>query len=138
MDKLFVIVTTPMGMWLGVTQKTNYDSWFGGTALVLENPKNLIATQSGPGRVELRLAPLYLGGTIQKSVAIFPTTVELLGQITKNSAGNEICSEHTSLFSMYSQAVQEWKAAQSGLYLAKAGDIPGPGTLPRAPTPLRR
>jgi hypothetical protein len=119
---LFVIITTGMGMWIGRATQDAYDSWTLGNALQLRDARGLIIRPEDAQRVSMNIGPIYPGDTPQTKVDVFPTSVEVLGEI-KEENGTEYCSDKNQLFNTYLEAVLKWKSMLSNLTIAGPEDL---------------
>ena len=137
-QKLFVIVlpSSMPELWLAITKEDAYEFWFTGQgALKLWDVRALIMHPISEQQVELRWGPPYLGNTTQEQVALFPTSVEVIGQIGTDPSGIETCTDSQAMFAAYSREVLRCRAARINLVIAGPGDMPKgqPGSVTRLP-----
>jgi hypothetical protein len=124
---LLVVPDSMPNVWLGVATTAEYATWRDGeTALVMHDVRAIFVQPVGDGRrVAMSIGSPYFGDTQQETLALFPTSVEVLGEVIADETNNESCIKNQRLFQSYTDAVAKYRAALSGITLATPGDIPG-------------
>lgn len=129
------MVTGPMGMWLGMVSRDEYNDWKErGHALALHDARGYLLqpVQGSPGRVSVNIGPPYPGDTKQLEITIFPTSVEIIGEVDEHS-GVKSCSGKPTLFSRYLEALDKWRAALSTIHTATPADLANLGNISKLP-----
>lgn len=129
-DILFVIATPPGSpmAWLGTVSATFYETWFAGKgALQMMNVRGM-NYQANPStnQVMAAIGSPYIGDTPQKSIAVFPTSVEILGVV---QADGQACSDNNRLYQTYLGALRQWQSALSNIAIVGPGDMPKSGNV---------
>jgi len=123
-DKLFVYLISAAGHWIGVTSRDEFDTWLTGNALILHDGRMLhFASDPRSQMISVTIGPLYIGDTAQEHIAVFPTSAEVIGQVSLDEKNNESCDENNGLFVQYTEAITKWRAAQSNIQLATPADL---------------
>ena len=120
-----VIVTGPMGMWLGIVSRADYDNWKErGHALGMHDVRGLNMQQipGSPGKISVNIGPPYPGDTKQLEITIFPHSVELIGEIEEHE-GVKTCAGKPTLYTRYVEALDKWRAAMSNIQMATPADL---------------
>jgi hypothetical protein len=121
----FVLVTGPMGMWLGVVTEDDYNNWrLRGQALFLSEIRglNLQPVSGSSNRIAVNIGPPYPGDTKQLEMALFPHSVEIIGEV-KEEKGVKICTGSPTLYNRYTEALGKWKAALANIHTATSADL---------------
>jgi len=121
----FVLVTGPLGMWLGIITQPDYDNWKEhGHALTMYDVRGLSMqpVQGNPGRIAVNIGPPYPGDTKQLDITLFPYSVEVIGEI-EETAGVKSCAGKPTLYHRYLEALDKWRAALSNIHSATPADL---------------
>jgi hypothetical protein len=139
-SKLFVYVISGAGHWIGVVSSEEFRQWADQhAALVIHDGRGMHFNSDPRAQtISVTIGPLYIGDTAQSTVAIFPTSVEIIGKITEDNDRNESCDGNNGLFMQYTEALQKWKASQSNITLASPADLSNIGANVQNMTNLRR
>ena len=117
----FVYVISDAGHWLGKVKEAAYNDWKSGKALLVNDGRGLhFNSDPRAGTVSVTIGPLYIGDTKQVKVAVFPTSVEIIGEVEDDGRS---CTENNGLYVQYIEAIDKWKAALAGITLSNAADL---------------
>jgi len=121
----FVMVTGPMGMWLGIVSEDEYNNWKErGHALDMHDVRglNMQPIPGSPGKISVNIGPPYPGDTKQLEITLFPHSVERIGEI-ETVDGVKTCTGKPTLFTRYAEALDKWRAALSNIHVASPADL---------------
>lgn len=124
---IFVTLLSGFGQWLGRVNEADLVDWTSSgenSTLRVKNPRALVPVKSGQENAQaLMIAPIYPGDTPQEELLVKNILcVELIGKIELTS-GVETCSSNNALFMQYLSAIDQWKAASSGIQMASGQDL---------------
>ena len=138
--KLFVVVGTDVALplptlWLGTVRQSDYDDWFHGKSkLVMRDVRSMIIQPVDNTRVRMSMGPPYMGDTPGSCIVVDPISVEILGDIVADAGGTDTCANSGKLFRAYTEAVTAYRAALSGISIARGmQDIPQQGNVTQFP-----
>jgi len=121
----FVFITCQFGIWLGWVEESEYNIWkTEKCALTLHDVRGYIF-QPVPGsndRMAVTIGPPYPGDTKQLEIALFPHSVEIIGEI-RTEKGVKICTGSPTLYTRYTEALDKWRAALSNIHTPTPSDI---------------
>jgi hypothetical protein len=121
----FVLVTGPMGVWLGIVSEEEYNDWrWHQHALELHDARGLSMqpVAGAPNRIAINIGPPYPGDTKQLEIALFPHSVEIIGEILEEK-GVKTCSGGPTLYTRYTEALDKWRAALANIHTATPADL---------------
>jgi hypothetical protein len=119
----FVLVTGPMGMWLGIVFEDDYNNWkTRGHALDIHDVRGLNMQPAGTNRVAVNIGPPYPGDTKQLDITLFPYSVEIIGEIEIHNNVKR-CTGGPTLYNRYTEALDKWRAALANIHTATPADM---------------
>jgi hypothetical protein len=121
----FAFVGTPFGFLLGVVTQIAYDNWKEKQqALEMYDARGymLQPVPGSPNRMSITIGPVYPGDTKQLTLALYPYSVEIIGEIQIDGV-TKSCSENNALYQRYREALDKWNAALSNIHTATPADI---------------
>jgi len=122
---IFILATTPMGIWIGRTLEAGLNTWKKtGQAMTMFDVRSMVP-QPDPrtNRVNIMIGSPYFTDSSQLEIAVRPISVETLGEITRDKSGTEVCTDRQTLFAQYTEAITKWRASLANLTLASAADL---------------
>ena len=126
--RLFVLLTSPMGLVLGTITQSSFNLWKDGKAkLEVDFPKSLKLIpgqqQGDVQSIQMVITELYPVDTAQESVVLSPDAVEVIGELETDVDGSKICKNKYKLYLSYEDSVNRWKASNSNLVLPNSQDV---------------
>jgi len=121
----FVSLVTISGLVIGKMHKSEISSWKATNKVPhVLSPKALIVGPLRTGGQGISLVPIFPLRSAQKTIAIVPVMLEVIGNISEID-GTEICREDASLFDTYKASVAHTDAERSGIIAPTAGEVAG-------------